>query len=77
MTLVELMQMNSIQLTPDWSAYCAPLFLGIGYSVDLSLAMCAHPLGTPMHFMPKSIIFIYIITQEDNAFVWFPLAFQV
>ena len=44
--------------TPDLSdcmAYCAPWFLGSGHSVDSVLAMCAHPLGIHMHFMPKSI----------------------
>ena len=35
-----------------------PWFLGSGHSVDSVLAMCAHPLGDHMHFMPKSIYFI-------------------
>ena len=35
-----------------------PWFLGSGHSVDSVLAMCAHPLGNDMHFMPKSIYFI-------------------
>ena len=34
-----------------------PWFLGPGHSVDSVLAMCAHPLGDHMHFMPKSIYF--------------------
>ena len=35
-----------------------PWFLGSGHSVDSVLAMCAHPLGNHMHFMPKSMYFI-------------------
>ena len=34
-----------------------PWFLGSGHSVDSVLAMCAHPLGNHMHFIPKSIYF--------------------
>ena len=54
-----------------------PWFLGSGHSVDSVLAMCAHPLGIHMHFMPKSIVFVHTSIIEDNAFMWFPLAFQV
>ena len=39
--------------------------------------MCAHPLDVHMHFMPKSIVFVHTSIIEDNAFMWFPLAFQV
>ena len=56
----------------------APLgFLGPEHSVDSVLAMCAHLFDIHMHFMPKSIIFIHLNSIEDNAFMWFPLAFQV
>ena len=51
-----------LMFTPDlsdWMAYhVPPWFLGSGHSVDFVLAMCAHPLGNHMHFMPKSIYFI-------------------
>ena len=30
-----------------------------------------------MHFMPKSILFVYTSIIEDNALMWFPLEFQV
>ena len=39
----------------DWMVYSTPLIPGSGHSVDSVLAMCAHPLGIHMHFMPKSI----------------------
>ena len=39
--------------------------------------MCAHPLGVHMHSMLKLIIFVPASIIEDNAFMWFPLAFQV
>ena len=41
------------------------------------LAMCAHPLDVHTHIMPKSIVFVHTSIIEDNAFMWFPLAFQV
>ena len=41
----------------DWMAYHAPLIPWSGHSVDSVLAMCAHPLGDHMHFMPNSIYF--------------------
>ena len=56
----------------------APLgFLGSGHSVDSVLAMCAHLLDIPMHFMLKFIILVHLNSIEDSAFMWLPLAFQV
>ena len=55
----------------------APLFLGPGHSVDSVLAMCAPPFDVHMHFMPKSISFVHTSIIEDNAFMWFTLAFQI
>ena len=76
MTLVEHMQNSSPQDVSDWMLYHLG-FLGSGHSVDSVLAMCAHLLDVHMYFMPKSIIFVHINIIEDNAFMWFPLAFQV
>ena len=47
----------SPQIFLIWWPIIPPWFLGSGHSVDSVLAMCAHPLGVHMHFMPKSIYF--------------------
>ena len=71
--LVEHMQMNSCQSSPDlsdWMVYHTPWFLGSGHSVDSVLAMCAHLLGSHMHFMPKSIISYYRKIMLLCGFHW-------
>ena len=61
----------------DWMAYRAPL---IPWSWTFSW-LCASNVCTPfdvhMHFMPKFILFVHTSIIEDNALMWFPLAFQV
>ena len=52
--------------------------LGIDMNMQLSLVTkWQSPFRCSYAFYAKSIIFVHIKSQEDNAFLWFPLAFQV
>ena len=74
LTLVEHMQMNSTQICLIGCHFRPLLFKDFSPSLDLVLAMCAHHLGS----YTLCVINPYNITSnEDNASMWFPLAFKV
>ena len=59
---------------PEWMSLSTLLFQPSGTSLDLVLAMCAHHLDT---YTLCVINLLNTTSNEDNAFMWLPLAFQV
>ena len=74
LTLVEHMQMNSTQIFLIGCSQCPPCSWGLGHHSTLCW-QCVH---TSLGSYTLCVINPYNITSnEDNAYLWFPLAFQV